>query len=279
MKLEVDNIQFYYEARKVLDEISFKADEGEFIGLIGPNGSGKTTLLRIIDGILKPIVGSVYIDCRRISELDPREIAREIAVVPQIADLSFDLKVFDIVMMGRYPYLDGISLEGEVDEEKVRFWMKVTNTLHLAERSIKEISGGERQRVFITRALAQEPRILLLDEPTSNLDICYKIEIMNLLRELVDELKLTIICAIHDLNLAARYSDRIILIKDGRIKSVGKPRDVLTRDNLREVFKIDAKIEYDMNSKSLIIIPLKTINQELNNGLIFSTLKKNVLTQ
>ena len=263
MRLKIDRVQFYYEARKVLDEISFEAGEGEFIGLIGPNGSGKTTLLKIIDGILRPKVGSVYLDCKRISELDPKELARELAMVPQTADLSFDLKVFDVVMMGRYPYLGKLSLEREIDEEKVRFWMKLTNTLHLAERSIKEISGGERQRVLIARALAQEPRILLLDEPTSNLDVCYQIEIMNLLKELVEKLGLTIICAIHDLNLAARYSDKIILINGGKIKGIGRPIEVLTKENLRDVFKIEAKIEFDQDSKSLTIIPIKTIGREL----------------
>ena len=263
MRLKIDRVEFYYEARKVFDEISFEAGEGEFIGLIGPNGSGKTTLLKIIDGILKPRVGSVYLDCKRISELDPRELARELAMVPQTADLSFDLKVFDVVMMGRYPYLGKLSFEREVDEEKVRFWMRLTNTLHLAERSIKEVSGGERQRVLIARALAQEPRILLLDEPTSNLDVCYQIEIMNLLKELVKKLGLTIICAIHDLNLAARYSDKIILINGGRIKGIGRPIEVLTKENLRDVFKIEAKVEYDQDSKSLTIIPIKTIGQEL----------------
>ena len=263
MRLKIDRVQFYYEARKVLDEISFEAGEGEFIGLIGPNGSGKTTLLKIIDGILRPKVGSVYLDCKRISELDPKELARELAMVPQTADLSFDLKVFDVVMMGRYPYLGKLSLEREVDEEKVRFWMRLTNTLHLAERSIKEVSGGERQRVLIARALAQEPRVLLLDEPTSNLDVCYQIEIMNLLKELVEKLGLTIICAIHDLNLAARYSDKIILINGGKIKGIGRPIEVLTKENLRDVFKIEAKIEFDQDSKSLTIIPIKTVGREL----------------
>ena len=270
MRLRIDRVQFYYEARKVLDEISFEAGEGEFIGLIGPNGSGKTTLLKIVDGILRPKVGSVYLDCKRISELDPKELARELATVPQTADLSFDLKVFDVVMMGRYPYLGRLSVEREVDEEKVRFWMRLTNTLHLAERSIKEISGGERQRVLIARALAQEPRILLLDEPTSNLDVCYQIEVMSLLRMLVEKLGLTIICAIHDLNLAARYSDKIILINGGKIKSMGKPADVLTEENLREVFKIEARIERDQDSGSLTIIPIRAISRELKEReLIF----------
>ena len=262
MRLRIDRVQFYYEARKILDEISFETGEGEFIGLIGPNGSGKTTLLKIIEGILKPRTGTVYLDCKRISELDPKALARELAMVPQTTDLSFDLKVFDIVMMGRYPYLGKLSFEKGVDEEKVRFWMRLTNTLHLAERSIREVSGGERQRVLIARALVQEPRILLLDEPTSNLDVCYQIEIMSLLRELVEKLGLTIICAIHDLNLAARYSDRIILLNNGRVKGMGKPAEVLTKENLRDTFRIEAKIEYDRDSGSLLIIPIRTIGRE-----------------
>ncbi len=262
MRLKVDKIEFYYNARKILDKISFEAGEGEFIGLIGPNGSGKTTLLRIINKILEPKAGTVYLDCRKLSEMDWKEIARELACVPQETRLDFNFKVFDIVMMGRYPHLGRFSLEGEEDEEKVRYWMMLTNTLHLADRSIKEISGGERQRVLIARALAQEPKILLLDEPTANLDICYQMEIMNMLKRLVREIGLTIICAIHDLTLAARYSDRIILLKDGRIVKMGRPWEVLTEENIRKVFNVEARIEYDRSSGSLLIIPIKPISEE-----------------
>jgi len=262
MRLKADKIEFYYNARKILDKISFEAREGEFIGLIGPNGSGKTTLLRIINKILEPKAGSVYLDCKKLSEMDWKEIARELACVPQETQLDFNFKVFDIVMMGRYPYLGRFSLEGEEDEEKVRYWMRLTNTLHLADRSIKEISGGERQRVLIARALAQEPKILLLDEPTANLDICYQIEIMNMLKRLVREIGLIIICVIHDLTLAARYSDRIILLKNGRIVEMGRPWEVLTEENIRKVFNVEARIEYDRRSGSLIIVPIKPVSEE-----------------
>jgi len=263
LKLEVDGVEFYYDSCKALDEISFQVGEGEFIGLVGPNGSGKTTLLKVIDRLLKPRSGVVYLDCRKISEMSWKELAREIAMVPQNTQLDFNFTVFDVVMMGRHPYLGRFSIEGELDEEKVKCWMKLTNTLHLAERSIKEISGGERQRVLIARALAQEPRVLLLDEPTANLDICYQIEIMSLLRSLVKKLRLTIICAIHDLNLAAKYSDRIILLNGGRIRKIGKPEEVLTRETLKEVFGVEAKIERDRESETLVIIPIRAVSRRL----------------
>ncbi|MCD6341474.1 MAG: ABC transporter ATP-binding protein, partial [Thaumarchaeota archaeon] len=202
-------------------------------------------------------------DCRKISEMSWKELAREIAMVPQNTQLDFNFTVFDVVMMGRHPYLGRFSIEGELDEEKVKCWMKLTNTPHLAERSIKEISGGERQRVLIARALAQEPRVLLLDEPTANLDICYQIEIMSLLRSLVKKLRLTIICAIHDLNLAAKYSDRIILLNGGRIRKIGKPEEVLTRETLKEVFGVEAKIERDRESETLVIIPIRAVSRRL----------------
>jgi len=263
MSLKVDRVSFYYDALKVLDEVSFEAEKGTFMGLIGPNGSGKTTLMRIIDGLLKPRGGAVYLDFRKIAEMDLVEIAREIAVVPQNATPDFDFTVFDVVMMGRHPHLGKFSIEKESDEEKVKLWMKLTNTLHLADKSVREISGGERQRVLIARALAQEPKILLLDEPTANLDICYQLEIMNLLRELVNKLKLTIICAIHDLNLAARYCDKIILLDRGRIRKVGRPREVLTEENIKEVFKVEVKIEYDPETGSLLITPLRPTPNKL----------------
>lgn len=254
--MKVNKISFYYDAMKVLDEVSLEAEAGTFLGLVGPNGSGKTTLLRIIDRILKPSGGAVYLDLKNLAEMNPREVAREIAMVPQSTSTEFDLTVFDVVMMGRHPHLGRFAIESELDEEKARFWMRLTNTLHLANRSIRDISSGERQRVLIAKALAQEPRILLLDEPTANLDICYQLEIMKLLRELVDELKLTIICAIHDLNLAARCCDKIAVLNRGKIRVVGKTREVLTEDIIREVFKVEVKVTYEREKGSLLIIPL-----------------------
>jgi len=143
MKLRVDRVEFCYETRKVLEEISFEARQGEFIGLVGPNGSGKTPLLKVINRILKPKIGTVYLDCRKVAEMSWREIAREMAMVPQNTQLDFGFKVFDVVMMGRHPHLGRFSLEDEQDEERVRYWMELTNILHLANRPVSELSGGE----------------------------------------------------------------------------------------------------------------------------------------
>ncbi|MCD6236105.1 MAG: ABC transporter ATP-binding protein [Thaumarchaeota archaeon] len=270
VRLRVSGIEFYYDSIKALDGITFSANRGEFIGLIGPNGSGKTTLLKVIDKALKPVRGSVYLNFRDISKMGWRELAREIAVVPQNTQIDFDFKVFDVVMMGRHPHLGRFSIESEGDEKKVRYWMKLTNVLHLADRSIKEISGGERQRVLIARALAQEPEVLLLDEPTANLDVNYQLEIMSLLRRLVMENELTIICAIHDLNLAARYSDKLLVMKNGRIVRIGEPWKILTRKLLREVFNIEAKIYRDEESGKPIIIPMHSALQAIERREIMN---------
>ena len=262
MSLKARDIHFYYGAKKILDGISFTAEKGELIGIVGPNGSGKTTLLKILDGILKPKFGSIYLDGRKIQEMGIDEIARNIAVVPQDSSTDTEFTVFEMVMMGRIPHLGKFSIETIEDEVEVEKWMKLTETLHLADRKMSEISGGERQRVIIARALAQEPRVLLLDEPTANLDVCYQLQIMDLLKKLTREFKLIVICAIHDLNLASRYCDRLILLRDGRIVAMGKPIEVITTENLRKVFEVEVKINYDPETDSINIIPIKSLKGE-----------------
>jgi len=267
MSLRARRLEFYYAARKILDNISFTAEVGELIGLVGPNGSGKTTLLKILDGLLKPKVGSVYLNGRKLQDMRLDEIARMMAMVPQDSIANSEFTVFEIVMMGRTPHLKRFSLEGAEDEKKVKKWMELTETIHLAERRMTEISGGERQRVIIARALAQEPKVLLLDEPTANLDICYQLQIMNLIKDLTRRLNLIAICAIHDLNLAARYCDKLILLSEGKIVAIGKPIEVITAENLRKVFKIDVKIAYDPETDSINIIPIKPLKDETSSSM------------
>jgi len=183
-----------------------------------------------------------------------------IGLVLQNSHDDLDFKVFDVVMMGRHPHLGRFALESVEDERKVKRWMEVVGISELAERPLRELSGGEKQRVIIARALAQEPKVLLLDEPTSNLDVCYQIEIMTLLKELCRKHGLVIVCAVHDLNLAARYSDKLILLNGGKVEAVGRPEEVLTAENLKKVFKIEAKVFYDPETCLLNIIPIKSIN-------------------
>ena len=189
-----------------------------------------------------------------------KEIAKRISSVPQNPTVNFDFSVWDIVMMGRYPHLGRLSIEDERDEEIVSRCMKLTNIQHLANRSVTEVSGGELQRILIARALAQEARILLLDEPTSNLDINYQIEIMDLLRDLTLKKGITVICTMHDLNLAARYCEMLILLSNGRIRAIGRPEEVITRDNIRETFGIDVLVEENPITNSIYVIPLGSVS-------------------
>ncbi len=256
MKLKIRGVEFSYGSRKVLENITFEVSEGEILGILGPNGSGKTTLLRCINRVLEAKKGSILIDGTDIRKLSRKEIAKNIGVVPQDSAIHFPFTVFDIVLMGRTPHLGRLEQEGSEDIETAKKAMEITNTKHLADRLIDEISGGEKQRVIIARALAQEPKILLLDEPTLHLDINHQLEILELLRKLAIKNRLTIVLVSHDLNLASRYCHRMILLKTGKIHSAGKPQDVLTKDNIRDVFKIDVKIDYNEKAGILNIIPL-----------------------
>ena len=204
--------------------------------------------------------GTVFLDGREVLKMREKEIAKRISSVPQNPTVNFDFSVWDIVMMGRYPHLGRLSIEDERDEEIVSRCMKLTNVLHLANRSVTEVSGGELQRILIARALAQEAKILLLDEPTSNLDINYQIEIMDLLRDLALKKGITVICTMHDLNLAARYCEMLILLSNGRIRAIGRPEEVITRDNIRETFGIDVLVEENPITNSIYVIPLGSVS-------------------
>ncbi|MCW3133576.1 MAG: ATP-binding cassette domain-containing protein [Methanophagales archaeon] len=243
MPLEIKDVDTYYGSVKILDSINFNASHGELLGIIGPNGSGKTTLLRTISRILKPKVGAILLEGRDVLEMGYREFSRIFAAVPQDTTINFDFSALDIVLMGRNPHLGRLELESEKDIEIARRSMRLTNCWEFAERPITELSGGERQLVIIARALTQEPKVLLLDEPTSHLDINYQIEIMELLKRLTSEEKLIVIAVIHDLNLAARYCDRLVLLHDGKIVSLGTQAEVLTAENIKNTFGADVIVK------------------------------------
>jgi iron complex transport system ATP-binding protein len=240
MLLRIENIEFAYESVKVLDGITFNVNSGEFIGVMGPNGSGKTTLLRCINNILTPQVGTVLIDGKMVNELSRRAIAKRIGVVPQSSNIEFAYTIHELVLMGRTAHIDRFHSETKRDFELVNIAMKLTNISHLAERTFEELSGGEQQRVIIARALAQEPRVLLLDEPTLHLDISCQFEIMDLVKKLATEKNIIVIAVFHDLNLASQYSDRLLLLDKGKIVSIGTPQTVLTPENIRKTYNINA---------------------------------------
>ncbi len=239
MGLKVKDVDAYYGSKKVLASIDFNAAHGEFLGIIGPNGSGKTTLLRTISRILRPRKGTILLDERAIEELNERDFACRFALVPQETAINFEFSALDIVLMGRNPHLRRWELESQKDIEIAKRCMELTNCWHLADRRITELSGGEKQLVLIARALTQEPEVLLLDEPTSHLDINYQIEIMELLKRLTRQEGLIVIAVIHDLNLAAHYCDRLVLLHRGRVVSIGTPESVLNPDNIKNTFGVD----------------------------------------
>jgi len=232
--LELKNICFSYDNGFALEDISFSLSKNNIIGLVGPNGSGKTSLFRVIDNFVKTGSGQILIDGKDISFKSRKEIAKQIAFVPQLSQPPEGVSVFEMVSFGRYPYLDIFQNETVKDIEIVKNAMDEVGISGFSGRDVSTLSGGEYQRVIIARALAQEAKILLLDEPVSHLDIKYQIEIMDLLKNIKKD-KL-IIATLHDLRLAAYYSDEILLLSKGRLFAKGYPSNILSPDNISNVF-------------------------------------------
>ncbi|CUU04427.1 iron complex transport system ATP-binding protein [Candidatus Kryptobacter tengchongensis] len=243
MAVKVNNICFAYEREIVLRNISFEVEEGEFVSLIGPNGSGKTTLLKILMRLLIPKKGEVMIFSRNINSYSLNELAKIIGFVPQDNFFPFPYTVLEVVLMGRTPHLRGIGFEKKEDLKVAFEVMELTNIKDLADKPVTSLSLGERQMVLIARALAQQPKVILLDEPNAHLDISHQIEIFSLLKILVKERNITVISVSHDLNLVSLYSDKIILLSRGEIFAVGKPDVVLTEQNIKNAYGTDVFID------------------------------------
>jgi iron complex transport system ATP-binding protein len=257
MKLKLKNVEFSYASTPILEDICMELAPAEVLGIVGPNGAGKSTLLRCINRILKPRRGSILLDEREIKELSLVEIARRMGYVPQTTTRVFPATVFDTVLMGRRPHLGWRS--SEQDMEKVLEALKLLEIADFALRDFNELSGGQQQKVLIARALAQEADILLLDEPTSNLDIRHQLEAMDIITKLVKEKGISAIMAIHDLNLGSRYSDRIIMLNGGSIVDAGNPSSVLNPENIEQVYGVEAVV--NENNGRPYIIPIRPIRQ------------------
>jgi iron complex transport system ATP-binding protein len=261
--LTIDGIDCSYGSVNVLKSINFVVKSGDFLGILGPNGSGKTTLLRSISRVLQPKRGLILIDEKDIYGMKSVDVAKQLAVVPQSTPVTFDFTALEVVLMGRNPHMPRFKMESKEDLAIARKSMELTRTWEFADRSVTELSGGERQRVIIARALTQEPRILLLDEPTTHLDICNQLEIMDLIKNLCETKKLLIIAVFHDFNLAARYCDSIILLNEGRIVAVGKSNDTLTSENVKKVFNVDTIVKKHPITGYLHVIPIsRPLNQQ-----------------
>ena len=259
--LRIEGIEFGYEEESLFQDISFDVYRGEFLGIIGPNASGKTTILKLLDGMLKPWTGQITIDSRPLGELGRREIAQSIAMVSQENRLNFTFTAFEMVLMGRTPYLGPLSFEGARDLDIAKQSMALTDTWELADRDINALSGGERQRVFIARALAQEPVVILLDEPTAFLDIRHQLSLLDLLKGLNKDQGMTIVVVSHDINLAAQYCCRLLLMKEGRIHHLGPPSEVVTLKNIQEVYQTPVLIDENPITGSPRVTPISRYQQ------------------
>jgi len=241
--IEVNSVSFRYHEDWVLQDVSFRVEKGEFVGVIGPNGSGKTTLLKILYRLLSPQKGEIFFELVPMKKMDRTDIAKRIAVVAQETHLLFPFSVLETVLMGRSPHLGHLMFESEKDVEITKKAMDWTKMLPFSERSMDELSGGERKRVFIARALAQEPEVILLDEPTSNLDIHHQMDFLDLILTLNRERGLTIVMASHDMNIASEFCDRLILLQEGRIYKMGTPDEVITKENIEEVYGCEVWVD------------------------------------
>lgn len=255
IKLQVKDLAFSYDSLVILDNVYIEAAPSKVLSIVGPNGSGKSTLLRCIDGILKPLRGNILLDRREITEMSRMEIAQKLGYVQQTYSRGFPTTVVDTVLIGRRPHMSWHT--GEEDEEIVWEILKLLDIEELGMKFFSELSGGQQQKVLIARALAQEADILLLDEPTSNLDIRRQLEVMDIIKDLVKKEEITAIVAIHDLNLASRYSDRIIMMKRGKIVSAGDPVSVLTAENIASVYGVEAAVR--TQSEAPYVVPLRPI--------------------
>ena len=249
MRITTENIQVGFHARQILKGISIDSGKKELVGIIGPNGSGKSTLLKCIYRVLKADAGAVYLDGEELYSMNAKSSAKKMAVVAQHNYYNFDFSVREVGLMGRAPHKKALERDNAKDYQIVEEALRTVQMEQFADRRFSTLSGGEQQRVILARALAQQTPALILDEPTNHLDITHQIMLM----ELVKTLDVTVISAIHDLNIAAAYCDRIYILKDGVLEGCGTPAEVLTPETIKRIYKVDAEVAYDSHGKMHIL--------------------------
>lgn len=245
--IKLSNINLSFAAKKILKGINWTVNQGEIATLLGPNGCGKSTLLKILTGNIKEFTGEVQYGNKNIKEFTGKEMAQHMAFLPQTPELPKDMTVDELVYCGRFPYQNWWKNTAVEDRLAVEEALNATKTLHLRHRIVSSLSGGERQRVWIAMALAQQPEILVLDEPTTYLDINHQLEILELLKKLNIEKKLTVIMVLHELNQAAHYSHKLAVLHEGIIAEAGRPSQVMTKDLIKKVFNVNSDIIFEEN--------------------------------
>jgi len=274
LTIDVHGLKLAYDAVTVLNDTEFKVDKGELVALLGANGAGKSTLLRCISRVLQPDKGQILLDGRDVEKLDSKEAACMMAVVPQETAADFEFTVEEIITMGRFPYLKRFQKEAVGDREIVQWAMEMTGVAHLAERSIGALSGGEKQRVVIARAICQQPEIMLLDEPTANLDIGYQSMLLELTARLNRRQGITVIAAIHDINLAVHHFNNFILLAGGSILAAGRADEVITPENIKKSYGVEATVfRHPLNG----VLQVSLAKSDIHNGKDGTGVKIHVL--
>ncbi len=252
-----DHVSISYGKKRILEDVSMEFEQGRITTIIGPNGCGKSSLLKTIPRTVIPVSGTAILEGKPIRSYSPKELARKVAYLPQIHTSPDDIDIRTLVSYGRYPYKKFGSGLTEEDNRIIDETLELTGLRHLADRMLNHLSGGEKQRAWIAMTICQQPQVLLLDEPITYLDVGYQVEVMELVRELCDRLKITIVMVLHDMNFTARYSDRIYVLKDGKVHRYGTPDEVIERENLKQVFSIDSQLYRDQKNDCPIIIAEK----------------------
>jgi iron complex transport system ATP-binding protein len=255
-RLAAEGVSFAYGRRPVLRAVDLAVAPGELVGVIGPNGGGKTTLVRLLAGVRRPDAGVVRLDGRPLGDLTRRELARRLAVVPQDPSIEFPFTALEVVLMGRAPHLPGLALPRAGDVEIARAAMARLDVAEVEDRPLDQLSGGERQRVLLARALAQAPDVLLLDEPTTHLDLRHQVGIYDVVEALRQERGLAVVSVLHDLNLAALYCDRLVLLAGGRVVADGSPAAVLTADALAHAYGAEVQVGRNDATGAPIVLPV-----------------------
>jgi iron complex transport system ATP-binding protein len=259
VSIKIEGVRFGYNGSEVLKGVEFEGKRGEFIGLIGPNGSGKSTLMRLMNKILRPEVGTIWLEGQDLSKMKVDEIARICANVPTEFTEDFNMSVQNLVFLGRYPFAKGLWWDNKEDEEMVVEAMKRFGVYHLKDRNFSELSSGEAQRVLLAKAVVQCPRVLLVDEPSAHLDLKYKLEVMEHLRDMLSG-NVTIVIASHDLNLLAKYCDKVMILSKGKIVAFGTPEEVITAEMVEQVYGVEVVILKD--GEDIYAIPKRTRRKE-----------------